>query len=359
MDRKMAYSAYVKEGEKCEASGDLEGAIEYYTKAIDKQKEFYRKMMYEDKPDYMLHYKRACTYQKMKEMEKAADDFKVFLLADDRRTELDTTWWKFLVKATRLALIVGQRQKAKSCLTQQTFKKILSTYDFDIDRYSNKKLYDWGPAMIGDTPEEASKMLKERPQEVAYRMGVKRLLQGKQKKAIQHLNEAIEMNPEDARSYLFRGVAHALQSHKGRRLRRSAREFSKTKASSDIERAKVLSKGNALIEQACIRMRARIRALAPPAPSTILTLGLGIIGIAIFIFGITTLIGGIVSLALYVVYARFFSLLAGFFCLPCGVLALVGCRHLYKGSHKRGCAFIIIAGFLFFVFVLLSFHFEL
>lgn len=76
-DKKEQYKAYVKEGQKCEASGNLEGAIESYTKAIEMR-------IYEDKPDYMLHYKRAYNYQKMKELEKAADDFRIFLLADDR-----------------------------------------------------------------------------------------------------------------------------------------------------------------------------------------------------------------------------------------------------------------------------------
>lgn len=245
--------ARVKEAEKCEASGVLEGAIEPYTAAI----EFARACAFE--PDCRLYYKRGCTYQKMGEIEKAADDFKVFLLADDRHAELDTNPWGFLKGATKGARIGLQRTKAQRCVTQQTFKKILSTYDFGVG-YSNKKLYDWKHAIIGDTPEESRKMQKEKPQEAAYRMGVKHLLQGKCKKAIQYLDEAIEMNPEDARSYLYRGIARALQSHKGGYFgpSSSARELSKTKALSDIERAKALSKGDALIEQACMRAHKQI-----------------------------------------------------------------------------------------------------
>lgn len=242
----------MKEAKKRETSGELGGAIESYTAAI----EFARACARE--PDYMLYYKRACTYQKMGEVEKAADDFKVFLLADDRHAKLDTDPWGFLVGATKAAQIGLQQAKAQRCVTQQAFKKILSTYDFSVD-YSNKKLYDWGHVMIGDTSEESRKMLKEKPQEAAYRIGVKHLLQGKHKKAIQHLDEAIKMNSEDARSYLFRGIAYALQSHKDGRFgpNRSARKLGKTKAISDFERAKALSKDDALTKQTCTHARAR------------------------------------------------------------------------------------------------------
>jgi len=233
-DERKQYKAYVKEGEKCEASGDLKGAIESYTKAIEMR-------IYKDKPDYMLHYKRACTYEKMRELEKAADDFRVFLSADDRELKASS-----LAGAISSFTIGWQRATAQSCLTEQTLERLLSTYEFDVG-YSNKKLYDWGRKF-----KEVSKMLKENPKEAAYRMGVVCLLQGKHEEAIQHLDEAIEMNPEDARSYLFRGIAHTLQSHKGGLFgpSRSAKELSKNKAMSDFERVIALRQDDQLIKQA-------------------------------------------------------------------------------------------------------------
>jgi len=234
-DERKQYQAYVKEGEKCEASGDLKGAIEGYTKAIEMR-------IYKDKPDYMLHYKRACAYEKMKEMEKAADDFRVFLSADDRSYGQASS----LSGAFGAAKIGWQRGTAQSRLSKQTFERVLSTYDFDID-YSNKRLYSWGGYF-----KDASKMLKENPQEATYRMGVVRLLEGNHEEAVQRLDEAIGMNPEDARSYLFRGIAHALQSSKGGLFgpSRSAKELSKTKAISDFERVIALRQDDRLVEQA-------------------------------------------------------------------------------------------------------------
>jgi len=233
-DEKKQHGAYVKEGERCEASGDLKGAIEGYTKAIEMR-------IYKDKPDYMLHYKRACAYEKMKEMKKAADDFRVFLSADDRELKASS-----LAGAISSFTIGMQRGEAKYCLTEQTFERILSTYDFDVG-YSNEKLYDWGRKF-----KEASKMLKENPQEATYRMGVVLLLQGKHEEAIQYLDEAIKIKPEDARSHLYRGIARALQRRKGGLFgpSRSAKELNKTKAISDFERVIALRQDDRLIEQA-------------------------------------------------------------------------------------------------------------
>jgi len=235
------HDAYVKEGEKCEALGDLKGAVESYTKAIEMR-------IYKDKTDLMLHYKRACVYEKMKEMEKAADDFRVFLTAKDGELKVSAPeiFGEGFAAGWRSQEISNMRGTAKSCLAEQAFERVLSTYDFDIG-YSDEKLYKWDGKF-----KEASKMLKENPQEAAYRMGVVRLLEGNQKDAIQRLDKAIEMNPEDARFYLFRGIAHALQSRKGGIFgpSRSAKELSKTKAMSDFEQAIALRKDDAVVEQA-------------------------------------------------------------------------------------------------------------
>jgi tetratricopeptide (TPR) repeat protein len=216
----------------------LNGAIESYTKAIEMK-------ILVDKPDYMVHYKRACAYEKMEEMDKAADDFRVFLLADDR--ELSVSYSIGGVGQALSAFSRGiQQATARIRLTEQTLKKVFSAYDFDVS-YSKKKLYSWG-----DKFKEARKMLKENPQEAAYRMGVILLLQENYKDAIQRLDEAVQIKPEDARSHFFRGIAHALQSRKGGLFgpSRSARELSETKAISDFERAIALTQDHALIEQA-------------------------------------------------------------------------------------------------------------
>jgi tetratricopeptide (TPR) repeat protein len=232
-DRKQ-HRAYVKEGEKRDSSRDFGGAIESYTKALEMK-------IYKDKPDYMVHYKRGCTYEKMGEIEKAVDDFKIFLSADDRQLKASS-----FAGAVDSFTIGWQRTTAQICLTNYTFEKLLRTYDFDVG-YSNERFYDWGHKF-----KKVRGTLKESPQETTYRMGVAHLLQEKHKEAIQHLDEAIEMNPEDARSYLFRGIAHAFESRKGGLFgpSRSAKELSKSRAISDFDRAIALSKDNALIEQA-------------------------------------------------------------------------------------------------------------
>ena len=131
-------------------------------------------------------------------------------------------------------------------LGEQTFGEILSTYNFDVG-YSNARLYEWEVQFA-----KSRAMLKENPQEATYRMGVARLLQGKYEEAIRHLDKAIEMNSEDARACLFRGIAHSLQSDKRGLFgpRRSAKELSKTKAISDLERVIALRQSDSLVQQA-------------------------------------------------------------------------------------------------------------
>jgi tetratricopeptide (TPR) repeat protein len=251
---KKQYKAYVDEGDKLSefwktatvswkisrvpSSVDLGGAIVSYTKAIEMK-------ILEDKPDYMVHYRRARAYEKMGEMDKAADDFRVFLLADDR--ELSVSYSIAGFGQALSAFSKGAQQwTARNRLTEQTLNKVLNIYDFDVG-YSNKKLYDWGSKF-----KKSQKMQKENPQEAAYRMGVILLLQENYKEAIQRLDEAVQINPEDARSHFFRGIAHSLQSRKGGLFgpSHSARDLSKTKAISDFERAIALTKDHALIEQA-------------------------------------------------------------------------------------------------------------
>ena len=106
----------------------------------------------------------------MKEMEKAAEDYKVFLLADDR--ELKASDLMGAISAFNIGM---QQGGAKFCLSKQTLEKLLKTYNFE-DDYSNKKLYDWGWPY-----KAAKKMQKDNVLEANYRMGVIRLLQGKYK----------------------------------------------------------------------------------------------------------------------------------------------------------------------------------
>lgn len=228
------HRAYVKEGEKREGAGDFQGAIESYTKAIEMK-------IHKDKPDYMVHYKRACTYEKMKEMGKATEDFKIFLMADDRDLKASS-----FAGAVDSFTIGWQRAAAQKRVTEQAFERILSTYEYDVG-YSDGKLYDWGHWF-----KKVREMLKQNPQEATYRMGLVRLLHGKHKEAIQLFSKAIEMKPEDARSYLFRGIAHTLESRRGGLFgpSPSAKELSRTNALRDFERVTTITKDNALIEQA-------------------------------------------------------------------------------------------------------------
>lgn len=231
---KLQHRTYVKEGEKCEASGDLKGAIDRYTKAIETQ-------ILKDNPEYMLHYKRARVYEKMNEVDKAADDYKIFLSADDRTLKGSSPW------ETVDSLEIGmQRGNAKTFTTGLAYERLLNTCDLNPE-YFNTKLYDFGPKSV-----DAKKMKKENPQESAYRMGIIPLLQGQNEEAIKHLDEAIKINPEDARSYLFRGIAHTLQSRKGGFWGRGdkANALSKINAMSDFDRVVALSQDTRLIEQA-------------------------------------------------------------------------------------------------------------
>lgn len=241
---------YFKKGQECETSEDFEGAIENYTKAIG-----------DDSGSHWMHTQRGSIYQKMGELEKAADDFRVFILADNRQANVGTTPWGFLHGVIQSVQIGLDQAKMETILGTGTLKRILRTLNpFNID-YSNKKIYRWDLAMIADTPEEALKMRKEEPQEAAYRGGVVFFLRGKHKEAIQSLDEAIDINPEDARPYLFRGIVHALQGRKSGLFgsSRSDKVLSKTQAINDFDRVSVLSKGNASIENA--RMRAIVCAL--------------------------------------------------------------------------------------------------
>ena len=79
-------------------------------------------------------------------------------------------------------------------------------------------------------------------------MGVIRLLQGKHKEAIKCLNKAIELNPEDAGSYFFRGIAYVLQNRKDRPFVSNPKDF--TKAIIDFEKTMQFKKDPALMEQA-------------------------------------------------------------------------------------------------------------
>ncbi len=197
-----------------------------------------------DPTNCLTRYARASAYQRMGEMEKAADDFRAFLLADNRHAQPGTTPWGFIDGSMKAVKIGMQQAEAQACLTRETFKKILNTYDLPTD-YTNKKLYKWKLTYAHPT---------EDPQDAAYRQGVAHLLQQKNKKAIQHLNQAIEMNPQDARAYFFRGLVHALESSQ----RGQSIEPTKTKAMNDFDRAIALSKDNALTEQARSRLRAMV-----------------------------------------------------------------------------------------------------
>lgn len=96
---------YLKQGKKCEASGDFQGAIDSYTNALN------------ETDYYLVHCKRACAYQKIGEMEKAAKDFEVFLSAETRQGKLGETPWGFLAGAIEIGTIATQRTTAQKTLT--------------------------------------------------------------------------------------------------------------------------------------------------------------------------------------------------------------------------------------------------
>lgn len=333
---------YLKQGIKNEKSGHFEDAIENYTKAFD---ETY---------DFFLLYKRGCLYQKIGEMEKAAEDFRDFLSADTRRVQ----GGRMLYVITKTVSIENQRLNAKKTLSQVTFQKILKpSVPFDV-YYLDKKFYNWGHVQISGSSDETL-MLEKNPQEAAYRKGVKCFLQGKHEKAIRHLDEAITINPEDARSYLFRSMVHALQSQcivhalprrKGRLFgpSSSAKELSKAKFESDLQRALALSKNNEIIERACLRTKYWLvdyeRELArqyasQPTPAARL---LGFLGfMAGIILGITFLVTGIASFLMS--SSSGFSPIFPPIFLLCGILDLFGGFSINRGKHRRGALFIIVA----------------
>jgi tetratricopeptide (TPR) repeat protein len=233
-ERKEQYKTYVREGNNFVSSGNFESAVASYTKAIEMR-------IYGDQPDYNMHYKRGCAYEAMKEREKAAEDYKVFLLADDRELKASN-----LMEAISQFNIGMQQGRAKLCLSSQTLEKLLQTYNFEGD-YSNKKLYDWGwPYKI------TKQTLKGNLYEANYRMGVIRLLQGKYEEAHEHLEQSISVNPQDAGPYFFRGITHVLQSYKGGFFgpSQSNRELSKRKALEDFEQVMDLSQEKLLTDRA-------------------------------------------------------------------------------------------------------------
>lgn len=197
--------------------------------------------MYGDKPDFNIHYKRACAYETMKELEKAAEDFKTFLLADDRELQASN-----LAGAISSFTIGMQQGRAKIGLSKQTLENLLKTYDFQ-DSYSNKKLYDWGWHY-----KVTKQILNGNPYEANYRMGVIRLLQGKHKEALEHLENAIRAKPKEADPYFFRGITHTFQSKNSGIFgpNKSARELSRKKALEDFEQAINLNQNKPLTEQA-------------------------------------------------------------------------------------------------------------
>ena len=235
-ERKEQYKAYVREGDAFVRSEDLESAIESYTKALEMR-------MYGDKPDFNIHYKRGCTYETMKEIEKAAEDFKIFLLADDRELKASD-----LAGAISSFNIGMQQSTAKICVSKQTLEELLKTYDFK-DGYSNKKLYDWGWHY-----KVTKQRLKGNLYEANYRMGVIRLLQGKHKEALEHLENAISSKPKEAEPYFFRGLANVFQSKKGGIFgpSKNARELSRKKALEDFEQVINLNQNRLLTDQAAL-----------------------------------------------------------------------------------------------------------
>lgn len=336
---------YLKQGEKCEASGDFQGAIDNYTNALNK-------IDY-----YLLHYKRACAYQKMGEMEKAAKDFKVFLSADTRDAKLGDTPWGFLAGAIEIGTISTQRTTAQKTLTKVTFQNILKhVYPFDVD-YTNKKLYNWKSVTIADTPKESRNMQREEPQEAAFRLGVKSFLQGKHEDATRRFGEAINLNHEDSRSYLFRSMVYAVQSHKGGRFgpTHSAQEHSKAKFESDLERALALSEDNAAVEHSCGRLKRWLadyeRELTSQAAqrSAIFAFETKLLGsVAGLVVGSLFTFSGIMTIASSLILAKIgVNLILGSGSLLCGVLSLFSTFSFRKRKNRQG-GLLIIAGLLIF-----------
>jgi len=327
-----SFEEYLKQGIKNEKSGNYIGAIENYTKALNKTW------------DFQILYKRGCLYQKIGEMEKAAVDFEGFLSADKSRVEGGSMSYVI----TKTISIENQRLNAKKTLSQVTFQKILKpSVPFDF-YYLDKRFYDWGQVQISEFSWETS-MLEKNPQEAAYRKGVKCFLQRKHEKAIQYFDQAITINPEDARFYLFRSMVYALQSQKGGHFgpNSSTKENSKAKFESDLQRALALSKNNEVVKHACLRAKYWLVDYAKqyasthagePTPAVGLLGGLGMI--AGFLVGVYFLLLGIVPL--FAPVPGFNLILCPVF-LVCGVLALYGIRVIYRGKRLKGALLIIVA----------------
>lgn len=327
---------YLKQGIKNEKSGHFKGAIENYTKAFDESN------------DYFLLYKRGCLYQKIGEMEKAAEDFETFLSADERRVE----GGRMSYVITKTVGIENQRLNAKKTLSQVTFQKILKpSVPFDF-YYLDKKFYNWGQVQISGSSMETL-MLEKNPQEAAYRKGVKCFLQGKHEKAIQYLDEAITINPEDARSYLFRSMVHALQSQKGGLFgpSSSAKESSKAKFESDLQRALALSKNNEVVKRACLRAKYWVVDYAKQyerehaSDSTSAEKAGNLLGLLGFMAGIIlgiAFLGSGIGLFFNSSLPGWSPIFPPIF-LVCGVLALFGGFSIARGKKIRGVFFLIIA----------------
>ena len=328
---------FLKEGEKREASGDFAGAIGSYTKAL----------AIED--HYLLHYKRGCVYQKIGDLEQAAADFEVFIVGSEEaaRKEIPKDGFRGGVEAANRAAAL---KRARSAITKVAFRRILKPVNpFDVD-FSSKKFYDWKLAAIADTPEETL-MLKEKPHEAAYRMGVKSLLLGKYEEAIRSLGEAIRMKPEDARFFLFRGMAYALQSSEGGLLgsSRGTEELGKSESESDLARALELSKGNESLEHVCLRTKHSLTAYENDLTSrramrskAVRSVPWGFVGAFAFLLGSIWTIIGIGEFVTYASSAQLVNMINGLSFVLGGVIELFGVFSVYKGKRKLGGLLILV-----------------
>jgi len=337
---------YLIQGKKSEKSGCFEKAIECYSKAL------------EEMDDCLLKYKRGCLYEKIGDRGKAAEDFKDFLITDKRHGHGGTSFFSVMDGLIEGVSIANQRLNAKKTLTQVTFEKILGpSVPFDF-YYHNKKLFDWGQVQIL-LPSDENSLLENNPQEVAFRKGVKCFLQGKHEKAIKYFDDAIIMNSEDAKSYLFRSMVHALQSQhvvhalpirKNRIIGSSdnSKELSWSRFESDLKQAMTLSKNNEIVKRACLRTKYWLvdyeRELAnqyanQPTPAARL---LGFIGtLTGIILGITFIGQGLASFFMSSL-PDFMPISSPIF-LGCGILALIGGFSINKGKKLRGAFLITVA----------------
>ena len=337
---------YLKQGEESENAGRFRKAIEYYSMVLHETTD--REL------DCVLRYKRGCLYEKIGENESAAEDFKNFLSADKRIGKGGSSAAGWLHMFAQTISIENQRINARKFLSTYTFHKILTpSVPFDY-YYQDKKLYDWGHVPLLKTSEETS-ILENNPQEEAYRRGVKCFLQGKHEEATALFDEAISINPEDARFYLFRAMIHALESQRivyalpkprGKLFgsSKSARELSWSKFESDLQKAQALSEKNEAVERACLRVKywlvdyeRELTALYAGKP-TLAARFLGFIGtVAVTLLGITFLTVGIASI--FLVFSPFLT--AAY--IGSGILSLIGAISFKRGKKLRGTLLIILA----------------